>query len=152
METNYNHAGAWLEELRPGQEIPLPDLDCSEERIMSHARLFGAFHPVNTDRDYARQSGFGRPIAHGPFGPAQCLAAIGNALGPSLVAMTKIGEWRFLGPAFMDDVCSASATVIGIERQAARGLVEFEFRVRDPEGRLIQRGEATIIVRRRQSN
>ena len=136
----------WYEDLLPGMLLTLPDIDCSAERIGRHSELFGAFHPINTSSD----NRFGRAIAHGPHPVAQAMASVGNLLSDSLVAMGQLGPWRFLSPAFVGDVLTADATVIGRSGGGKlQGQIIFEVRVIAPDNQVSQIGEAHLIVRRR---
>lgn len=134
------------ETLSPGTVLSLPDIDCSAARIARHSELFNAYHPVNTSAD----NRFGRAIAHGPHPVAQAMASLGDLVGDGLVAMSQLGPWRFLRPAFVGDRLTADATVIG--RTAATrgsGTIVLEIRIIDPEGRVSQIGEAHLLVRQR---
>lgn len=136
----------WYEDLMPGTRLALTGIDCSAERIARHSDLFDAYHPINTSAN----SRFGRPIAHGPHPVAQAMASVGNLLGESLVAMDQLGPWRFLSPAFVGDVLSADATVIGrTGAKGAAGKVTLEIRIIAPNDHVSQIGEAHLIVRRR---
>lgn len=143
MESSKDH---WYETLSPGTVLSLPDIDCSKARIARHSELFDAYHPINTSSD----NRFGRAITHGPHPVAQAMASVGNLLPDSLVAMSQLGPWRFLCPAFVGDRLTADATVIG--RGAATrgsGTVVLEVRIIDPDGRVSQIGEAHLLVRQR---
>lgn len=143
MESSKDH---WYETLSPGTVLSLPDIDCSAARIARHSELFNAYHPVNTSSD----NRFGRAIAHGPHPVAQAMASVGDLVGAGLVAMSQLGPWRFLRPAFVGDRLTADATVIG--RTAATrgsGTITLEIRIIDPDGRVSQIGEAHLLVRQR---
>ncbi|MBC7133507.1 MAG: MaoC family dehydratase [Roseovarius sp.] len=145
MESSRDH---WYETLSPGTVLSLPDVDCSAERIARHSELFNAYHPVNTSAD----NSFGRPIAHGPHPVAQAMASVGDLVGKGLVAMSQLGPWRFLRPAFVGDRLTADATVIA--RSAVHrgsGTVVLEIRITGPDGRVSQIGEAHLLVRQRPS-
>lgn len=45
-----------------------------------YARVSGDHNPIHTSRLGARLFGFGRPIAHGMWSKARCLAALENRL------------------------------------------------------------------------
>lgn len=141
--------GLWIEDARPGLRIELPDIACSEDKILGHAKLFDAWHPLNTDRQYAAQTRFGRPIAHGPFCLAASLAALGDVAGPALVAMAAVREWLFVGAALMDESLKAEATVLRTSRQRTGGTADLEIRITDGQGRLVQRGEVRFVLRAR---
>lgn len=143
MDSQVTH---WFETLTPGRVLALPDIDCSAERIARHSALFDAYHPINTSPD----NRFGRPIAHGPHPVAQAMAAVGNLLGPGLVAMEQLGPWRFLSPAFVGDRLGAVATVLERGGTGGRhGTVTLQIRITAADGHVVQIGEAQLIVRRR---
>lgn len=145
MESSEDH---WYETLSPGTVLTLPDVDCSAQRIARHAELFNAFHPVNMTAD----NSFGRAIAHGPHPVAQAMASVGDLVGAGLIAMTQLGPWRFLRPAFVGDRLAADATVIGRSGATRNaGTVILEIRITGPDGRVSQIGEAHLLVRKRPS-
>lgn len=135
----------WYESLTSGTVIALPDIDCSAEKIALHSALFNAYHPINTSPN----NRFGRAIAHGPYPVAQAMASIGNVIGESLVAMGKLGPWRFLTPAFVGDVLSANAMVLERSASGRSGTVSLEVRICSSDGQVSQLGETSLIVLRK---
>ena len=135
----------WYESLTSGKVLSLPDIDCSAERISRHADLFGAHHPINTSSN----NRFGRAIAHGPYPVAQAMASIGNVIGESLVAMDKLGPWRFLTPAFVGDTLTASVMVLERRASSRSGTICVEIRICSSDGQVSQVGEASLIVLRK---
>ena len=135
----------WYESLTSGTVISLPDIDCSAERIALHSDLFNAHHPINTSSN----NRFGRAIAHGPYPVAQAMASIGNVIGESLIAMDKLGPWRFLTPAFVGDTLTASAMVLERRSSGRSGTVCLEVRIVTSDGQVSQVGETSLIVLRK---
>jgi len=108
--------------------------------------IFDAFDPVDTSSD----NHFSSAIAHGPHPVAQAMASVGNLLPDSLVAMSQLGPWRFLRPAFVGDHLTADATVIGRgDAPRGSGTIVREVRIIDPDGRVSRIGEARMLVRQR---
>lgn len=145
------HDPLWLESIRPGMRLPLPDLSCDAETVSGYAELMNAKHPIHVDEAYAKASRFGRCIVHGPLPVAASLAMLGEVFGQALLVLLDIGEWRFLAPIFVGAQVKLECFVLGVEapRGASSGTVSLEIRVFTEDGGLAQRGMARILVQRK---
>ena len=133
-----------LEFLKPGDRITLPDISCHEAAIATYVELFDARHPIHTDEAYARKTSFGQRIAHGPFPVAAVLASLGEVFGETLIALTEIGNWRFLRPIPVGAKVPAEMSFLTIDR--ASGRVRLEVRIFDETGNIAQAGEVGLLL------
>lgn len=81
-----------------------------EETIQRIAEVSGDRNPIHLDEDYARQSVFGRRIAHGLF----CINAISMILGNDLPGEGTIllsQNFRYLQPVYLGDSIEVTVTV-----------------------------------------
>ncbi|WP_456390831.1 MaoC family dehydratase [Profundibacter sp.] len=135
-----------LESLKPGDRITLPDIDCREAAIATYVELFDARHPIHTDEEYARKTSFGQRIVHGPFPVAAVLASLGEVFGETLIALTEIGDWRFLRPVPVGAKVPAEMGILTIDRTSGR--IRIEVRIYDEAGHIAQAGEVGLLLRR----
>ncbi|MCW5656862.1 MAG: MaoC family dehydratase [Burkholderiaceae bacterium] len=140
----------WLGDVRPGMRLGMPAFDCSAELVAGYAELLEARHPIHVDAEFARNTRYGRLIAHGPLVVAKVLAQLGGVFGEALQVLLGIGGWRFYGPVFVGDRVVVECTVLDVSasKAASAGAVELEFRVLAADGSLAQRGTASVLVSR----
>lgn len=141
----------WLDQINPGMRLPLPDFDCTAELVAGYAELLDAKHPIHVDPEYAKQTRFGRLIAHGPLIIAKSLGMLGEVFGEALRVMLDVGEWRFYGPVFVGAKVRLECFVVDVNapKGSSSGAVRLEIRVMAEDGGLAQRGTASVLLSRR---
>jgi 3-hydroxybutyryl-CoA dehydratase len=83
----------------------------TEADVTTFAGLIGDFNPLHVDAEYARQSRFGRRIAHGMFTGGLISAALGNRLpGPGSIYLSQ--QIEFLAPVYIGDTITAIVEVV----------------------------------------
>lgn len=140
------HSNKTLESIKPGDRITLPDIDCRDAAIATYVELFDARHPIHTDEAYARKTSFGQRIAHGPFPVAAVLASLGEVFGETLIALTEIGNWRFLRPIPVGAKVPSEMSFLTIDRTTGRVCIDV--RIFDESGNIAQAGEVGLLLRR----
>ena len=141
----------WLDRIKPGMRLPLPELDCTAKLVAGYAELLDAKHPIHVDPEYAKQTRFGRLIAHGPLIIAKSLGMLGEVFGEALQVMLDVGEWRFYGPVFVGDKVRLECFVVDVNapKGSSSGAVRLEIRVMSGDGGLAQRGTASVLLSRK---
>lgn len=141
----------WLDRIKPGMRLPLPELDCTAKLVAGYAELLDAKHPIHVDPEYAKQTRFGRLIAHGPLIIAKSLGMLGEVFGEALQVMLDVGEWRFYGPVFVGDKVRLECFVVDVNapKGSSSGAVRLEIRVMAGDGGLSQRGTASVLLSRK---
>lgn len=101
----------------------------TETDLAFFAAVSGDFDPIHMDEDYARQTPFGRRIAHGLLSMALLSAA---AAGMSALARERgytgasvslgFDKVRFLAPVFIGDTLTASYEINAIDFEKGRTL------------------------------
>ena len=113
----------------------------TESDVRAFAELSGDRNPLHLDEAFARQSRFGRRIAHGGFTFALISAVLGNELpGPGAVYLGQ--NLKFLAPVFFDDTLTATVQVTAI--RAPKGIVTLKTHCMNQRGDLIADGEAVV--------
>ena len=116
----------------------------TEADIVMFAGLTGDFVELHTNEEFARQTKFGRRIAHGAlvFSMSIGLVTRMNLLDDTVLAFAGVDKLRFVAPVFIGDTIHVTKRVV--ERQelgATQGTVTFETRV------LNQRDELVLVYR-----
>jgi len=114
----------------------------TEADIVNFAGLSGDFVELHTNEEFARQSPFGRRIAHGAliFSISTGLMTQMNLFNDTVLAFYGLDKLRFTGPVFIGDTVHVSKRVVELrEKDAERGVVGFETQV------LNQKNEPVIV-------
>lgn len=82
----------------------------SETDVYLFAGISGDFNPLHVDEEYARQTPFGKRIAHGALAQSLIAPILGMKL-PGLGTIAVEVMARFKAPTFFGDTITATATV-----------------------------------------
>ncbi|MBM3725341.1 MAG: dehydratase [Acidobacteria bacterium] len=124
----------------------------TEADIVHFAGLSGDFVPLHMDEEYARQSPFGRRIAHGAliFSISTGLMTQSSDIHRTVLAFYGVNRLRFRKPVFIGDTIRVRKTVLGVEqRHQDRGLVTFETQVLNQAGEAVLVYEDVLLIRTR---
>lgn len=104
----------------------------TETDIVNFAGLSGDFVELHTNEEYARQSPFGRRVAHGAlvFSISTGLMTQMNLINDTVLAFYGIDKLRFTGPVFIGDTVRVTKRVVELkEKDPERGIIAFETQV-----------------------
>ena len=142
----------FFEEFSVGQEFRSEKpRGVTAETIETFARLCGDENPIHLDEAFAAKSPFGKRIAHGLLG-LSIASGLLNDLGIVRESVLAFGslDWRFRAPVFIGDRLSFEAKVSRLRSMGAKGgAVVFDARLFTDEGRTVQEGVWTLLVRKR---
>ena len=114
----------------------------TETDIILYAGISGDFNPAHIDSEYAKDSMFGRRIAHGMLSAGFISNVLGTQLpGPGTIYMGQ--ELRFVKPVYIGDTVTATATVI--ERMEEKNRLKLETVVVNQRGEKVITGIATVM-------
>lgn len=135
--------------LAVGEVFLTPGRTIGEGDINLFAGLVGDFTPVHVDDQFARQTPYGRRIAHGPHGLA---AAIGlftqtGAMGPRVVGLLNL-NWDFSAPILLGDTIRARVVVEELRptSKPERHVGTFAFEVLNQQDAVVQRGRMKVLL------
>ena len=102
--------------------------DCWESRsrtitetdVVNFAGMTGDYDPLHVDHEFAKQTPFGRPIAHGLLGLALLAGLSSTAPAMQTKAFLGIGQWKFLRPLFIGDTVRVKTEVIDLNSKNRR--------------------------------
>ena len=137
--------GKVIEDLRPGDKASLSKR-ITEEAIKGFAEATGDFNPLHLDKEYAKNTVFKTPIAHGMLVASLISNIIGTKLpGPGTVYLSQ--TLVFKRPVKINDTISAEVEVSKIDEDKRR--VTLTTYCRNQDGLIVLEGEAIVSPKRR---
>jgi acyl dehydratase len=140
----------FYEDLNEGDWWLTGQIVVTEAHIVQFAGLSGDFFDVHMDDEFARAQGFPGRIAHGLLGLSM-VDGLKNRASARVMAVASLGwNWRFVGPIVAGDRIGARIRVAG-KRLSSKGtaVVTLALEVTQQEGKLVQTGETTLVVRKK---
>lgn len=115
----------------------------TDRDIQQFADVSGDHNPLHLDDEFAKQTRFGRRIAHGMLGASLISAVLANEL-PGQGSIYLGQTLKFVAPVFPDDTLTAKVTVVSIRED--KPIVKLETICTNQHGETIISGEATILI------
>jgi acyl dehydratase len=140
----------WFEDLKAGDWFETGHLVVTEAHIVAFAGLSGDFFDVHMDDEFAREQGFPGRIAHGLLGLA-LTDGLKNRASVRVMASASLGwNWKFTGAIVAGDRIGVKIAVKETRLSSkGQGIVTLHMEVTQQEGRVVQHGETTLLVRAR---
>lgn len=142
----------YFDEIQAGEEYVTPGVTVTEAHVLQFAGLSMDFFQLHTNEEFARQTIFGRRVAHGLLGLAMA-DGLKNRSELRVRAIASLGwTWEFAGPVFIGDTIHVRMRVA--DRRASRskpdrGVVTLHLEVRNQRDEVVQKGENRLMVERR---
>lgn len=137
----------YLEDLAVGASWTSPARTITESDIVSFAGMSGDFDPLHMDHEYARQTPYGKPIAHGLLGLSVLAGLSSTSPRVRTLALVKIDGWQFQRPVFVGDTVHAVTQVEQISPRGRRsGEVVWFRRLVNQRGECVQSGRLVTLV------
>ena len=133
--------GHFIEDLEVGM-TDFYSRTITEADIVMFAGITGDMNPVHMNREFAEQTQFGGPIAHGMLTASFISTVIGTKLpGPGCIYVAQ--NLRFKGPVKVGDTVIAKAEITELIPEKKRALFKTQCFVGDT---VVIDGEAQIMV------
>ena len=144
--------GLYFEEFTAGKSFKSPaPRAVTDEMIRGFAELSGDKNPLHLDDAFAARTPFGERIAHGLLGlsvASGLLHDVGIVSG-TIVAFARL-DWRFAGPVRIGDALSLEMSVLKTKAAGSQaGLVVFDSKVNNQKGEMVQKGEWSLLIKRK---
>lgn len=137
----------YYEDLQVGQRWISPARTVTETDVVQFAGLTGDFTPLHVDHEFARQTPFGRPIAHGLLGLSMMAGLSSTCPWVQTAALLEVRGWKFLKPIFFGDTIHVETEIAACEPSGRRrGRVIWIRRLRNQHGEVLQEGELVTLV------
>jgi acyl dehydratase len=140
-----------FDDLEVGDAFSTEPRTVTEADVAGFAALTGDFHPQHTDPAWAARSPFGERIAHGMLVVSMAVGLV--PFDPDrLMALRRIGDVVFKRPLRLGETITVDGTITSLRPiDDAAGLVAWDWKVRNEEGRLVCRATVEVLWRRSQS-
>ncbi len=130
-------------EVKPGQSASRT-LGVTAESVQKYAEITGDYNPLHFDAEFVAGTRFAKDeqlLAQGGIATGLLHALVAMDLpGPGSVFMSQ--SWSFPKPVYIGDTLIATGTVRSWRASRSMGAMEFE--VKNQEGDVVLRGEATV--------
>jgi acyl dehydratase len=146
MSFTANHL--YFDDVETGQEWESPGRTVTETDIVNFAGLSGDFNAIHMDHEFAKNTPYRRPIAHGLLGMSILSGLALHSPPMRTLAFATIKEWHFREPIFVGDTLRVRTKVL--EKQARsrgrRGYITWQRQLINQEGRIVQEGVSVTLV------
>ena len=139
-------------DLHVGMAFRSPGRTITDADLVGFAGLTGDYSELHTSEVYAKNSQFGRRVAHGLLGLAYAhglMWARTGELRETAVAFLGINEWKFLGPIFVGDTIFVNYKISELRDSKSRptqAIAVFDVSVVDQNDRMVQRGSKALLL------
>lgn len=117
----------------------------SLENAHRYAEITQDYNPLHFETDEARQSRYGRPIAHGMILAGFVSGVIGSQL-PGYGCIYASQNMKFLRPVFYNEKITTRVTVTGIDPDRNRVVLSTD--CFNEQGEAVMSGEAVVLPRK----
>jgi acyl dehydratase len=138
----------YFDDVEVGQEWVTASRTLTETDIVNFAGLSGDFSPIHMDHEFAKNTPFRQPIAHGLL-----VFSIGSGLGVSCplmrtLAFVQVAEWNFKGPVYIGDTINLRSRVLEktLKGRGRRGEIIWYRGIVNQEGKIVQEGRLVTLV------
>ena len=144
--------GYTYDDLHVGMSFHSPGRTITDADLVAFAGLTGDYSELHTSDVYAKNSQFGRRVAHGMLGLAYAhglMWARTGELRETAVAFLGISEWKFVGPIFVGDTIFVDYRIAELrdsQSKPTQAIATFDVEVVNQDGRIVQRGRKALLV------
>jgi acyl dehydratase len=151
MSTAPRH-GLRYADLRVGMAFRSPGRTITDADLVGFAGLTGDYSELHTSDVYAKNSQFGRRVAHGLLGLAYAHGLMWPRTGElreTAVAFLGINEWKFVGPIFVGDTIFVNYELTELRDSKSRptqAVAVFDVSVVNQDNKVVQQGKKALLV------
>ena len=115
----------------------------TDELVRRFAELSGDYNPIHLDEEFAKNTRFGRRIAHGMLSGAFISAVLGFEFRERKIVYLS-QTMKFRAPVFIGDTVTVKATVTKIRED--KQIVTLETLCIDQDQEILVEGEAAVMI------
>jgi 3-hydroxybutyryl-CoA dehydratase len=144
----YSSSHLYFDDFEVGQVWESGGRTVTETDIVNFAGFSGDFNPIHIDHQFAANTPFRRPIAHG-FGVFCIASGLGvQTPGVRTLALLKVREWTFRQPVFPGDTVRLRTRVVEktLRGRGKRGEVIWHRTILNQDDKIVQDGEIITLV------
>ena len=123
-------------------------LTVTETHVVLAAGIFNDPGPIHLNRLQAERGRFGAQVAHGTLLSGVMVGVVGNALGPTIVAMLELSA-RWLRPTFLGDTLISRWEIVDLVAKptfAGGGIVTFAGEAMNQQGETLMESRLVLAV------
>ncbi|MET0203936.1 MAG: MaoC/PaaZ C-terminal domain-containing protein [Casimicrobiaceae bacterium] len=145
--TGYTYA-----DLHVGMTFRSPGRTITDADVVAFAGLTGDYSELHTSDVYAKNSQFGRRVAHGMLGLAYAHGLMWPRTGElreTAIAFLGIDGWKFTGPIFVGDTIFVNYRIAELRDSKSRpsqAIAVFDVEVETQDKRIVQRGRKALLM------
>ena len=135
-----NRIGMCIDEINIGDKASFTKT-ITDTEIILYTAITGDFNPIHVDEEYAKNTVFGRRVAHGTI----ALGLIGPVLGMQLPGLGTIlmgASFRNMAAVYPGDTITAE--VEAVEKIIEKRIVRFGFKISNQHGEAVITGDAMV--------
>ncbi len=122
----------------------------TETDIVMFASMTGDFNPLHVDHQFAANTPYKKPLAHGLLGLAWVAGLGSHAPSMRTEAFVGIREWKFLKPCFAGDTVHIHTELVEKQDKGRRrGTALWKRQLVHHDGQILQEGLFESLVRKR---
>lgn len=145
--------GLYFEEFELGHKIFSVGRTITETDVVNFAGLSGDYNQIHTDQSYAEQAGFKQRVAHGllVLSIASGLAVQTGFMEGTVIAFRDL-ETKFSTPVFFGDTIQVVLEIKELKAlpKLGGGQVFLKVTIRNQNGKAVQRGNWTMLIKSKQ--
>src|SRR5262244_1334546 len=144
--------GYTFADLHVGMSFRSPGRTITDADLVAFAGLTGDYSELHTSEVYARNSEFGRRVAHGMLGLAYAhglMWARTGELRETAIAFLGLHDWKFTGPIFVGDTIFVNYRIAELRDSRSKptqAIAVFDVEVVTQDERVVQRGRKALLV------
>jgi acyl dehydratase len=139
-----------FDDLKIGDRWVSPSKQITRQDAALFAEVTLDFNPLHLDDEFASESPFGRPIAHGLLGLSLVGGLVANSPSVETIALLGIYDWQFLRPVYYGDRVHVVSEILELEPAGRkRGRVLWNRCLVNQSGYDVQRGRFDTLISRR---
>jgi acyl dehydratase len=139
-------------DLAVGMAFRSPGRTITDADLVEFAGLTGDFSELHTSEVYAKNSQFGRRVAHGMLGLAYAhglMWARTGELRETAIAFLGISEWKFLAPIFVGDTIFVNYRIAELrdsKSKPSQAIAVFDVAVVNQDEKIVQQGKKALLL------
>jgi acyl dehydratase len=137
----------FFDDLKVDDQWISPARQVTEADVHQFAHLTGDFDPLHVDKEFAKETPFRQPIAHGLLG-LSLVAGIGSE-SPNVetVAFLGVSDWSFRRPIYFGDTLHVWTTITDLQPNGRRrGQVTWHRKLMNQDDFIVQEGSFLSLV------
>ena len=147
-------SGRYFDEFIIGEEHVTPSRTITETDVTMFAALTGDYNEIHTSAEVAKNSFFGKRVAHGLL-----LLSISHGLLCRLdmidgtgIGFAEIENWKFVAPVFFSDTVRVKVKVsdlIPSRSKPDRGILKLFLQIVNQDDKVVQEGTKVLMMKRK---